>query len=400
MRNVLYTKYNKLRREEFRISTMICEEDGKRFVEKKALNPKACEQIQKIYENSLSIGNAYKHMNILVPQNQGDRVVFEYLKGKNLESFLVEFLEDYPELIKQIREALGVITDIDEQYLCGFKVTDSYKEVFGGPWCAEGEPASLWTNIDVLFDNIVIKDDRYICLDCEWVFDFPIPLKFVKYRCLFYFYQKYEAYLKRWADLGAFLKCFDFTEDEKVLYMNTERNFQLYVTGKDFENDYIYRYEQEAKNLDKIFDEKNALEVSVAEAQTRIAIIENEMQAAYDELNRQRECVAQLSKEVAEKTNCVEVLENTLEQKQQESVHLRSVIDDVVYEVDHLRDELSLKEQHVQNLTSTEEQLRNELSLKERHVQDLNAYIDTMHSSSWYKLKEKTDGVKGKLLRK
>ena len=52
MEQVIYIKYNKLRRPEFRISTMICEENGKRTVIKKALTREARAQIRQIYNNS------------------------------------------------------------------------------------------------------------------------------------------------------------------------------------------------------------------------------------------------------------------------------------------------------------------------------------------------------------
>lgn len=344
MKTVLYTKYNKLRREEYRISTMICEENGTRFVEKKALHPKAKAQIERIYSNSLTIGDAYNRMEILIPEFKTDRVVYEYLKGTNLESSLVECLDDYPMLVEEMTKALDVITDIHEKYRVDFEVTDGYKEAFGEPWCEEGEPSSNWTNIDVLFDNIVIKDNRYICLDCEWVFDFPIPFKLVKYRCLFYFYQKYEAYLKKWADLTVFLNAFGINEDEKELYMNAERNFQMYVVGKDFENDYVYKYEQPAHKLDTMVDE--------------VLDLQEQLQGKYAHVE-----------------------------------HLEGIVVEKSYEVDRLNHEMILKEQHVQNLNV-------HINNLETEINRLSARIKTIEETNWYKLRAKAASVKNKVQRK
>ena len=357
MKSVLYTKYNKLRREEFRISTMICEDSGRRYVEKRALTPKAEQQIKYIYENSLSIGKAYRQLKILIPEYKKDAVIFEYLNGINLERSFMEYLDNFTELIGHIKDGLNVITDIHDEYRTDFFVTDKYKEVFGEAAYAEAIPATTWTNIDVLFDNIIIKDGQYICLDCEWVFDFPTPVKFVEYRCLFYFYQKYEAYIKRWADLNTFLKCFDIDDDEKNIFMNMERNFQMYVTGKDFDNDYVYKYEKPCQTLDEAYMDRNR-------AETRIQSLEDE------------------------------------------NLRLNRMLNDYQKRLDECQQQLDGKYEHVKHLENivveksrSEAGLLHELNLKEQHVQNLTAYIKSFQNSSWYKLKNKSDTIKNKLHR-
>ena len=46
------------------------------------------------------------------------------------------------------------------------------------------------SNIDGLFENLMETEDGLYCMDYEWVFDFPIPSGFVRYRNLVYFYYK------------------------------------------------------------------------------------------------------------------------------------------------------------------------------------------------------------------
>ena len=51
------------------------------------------------------------------------------------------------------------------------------------------------SNIDGLFENLMVSGGKLYCLDYEWVFDFPVPAGFVRYRNLVYFYYKYEGLL-------------------------------------------------------------------------------------------------------------------------------------------------------------------------------------------------------------
>ena len=234
MEQVIYIKYNKLRRPEFRISTMICEENGKRTVIKKALTREARAQIRQIYNNSQEIGRAYEGLEILLPQYEEDRVVYDFIAGKNLEQTFVVLLDNHEALLSAIEEGLKRITAIVPQYRGDFQVTDAYREVFGNTFPESPEAAVTYSNIDVLFDNIIIRNGQYICLDCEWVFHFPIPVKFIEYRSLFYFYQKYEAYLRKQWDLETFLKNFGISPEEKKVFMEMERQFQIYVVGQDF----------------------------------------------------------------------------------------------------------------------------------------------------------------------
>lgn len=348
MEKIIYTKYNKLRRPEFRISTMICEKDGKRFVIKKALTQEAKVQMKAIYENSLRIGAIYPQLSILIPKYEENQVTFDYLTGQNLEQSLLEQLTDFEQIKKSITAGLDLVTSVADKYHTSFKVTDEYLRVFGDSAAEEGLPAATVTNIDVLFDNIIIKDGKYICLDCEWVFDFPVPVDFIKYRCLFYFYQKYEAYLKKHADLTEFMGCFGITEEHKDIFMEMERNFQMYVTGKDFLHDYVYKYEKANQTMDEAFMNRK-------EAEGRICGLEDELSQTNAKLS---DCRAELKG------------------KYDHVAHLEGIVVDKSHEVDRLNKELALKEQHIQNL---------------------NKYIEQLKSSKWYKAQNKVSQAKKKI---
>ena len=72
------------------------------------------------------------------------------------------------------------------------------------------------------------------CLDYEWVFLFPVPEHFVKYRILYYFYEQYSSVLKQ-LTLDQILGYFGITPEMAEVYRRMEENFQSYVHGENQE---------------------------------------------------------------------------------------------------------------------------------------------------------------------
>ena len=140
------------------------------------------------------------------------------------------------------------------EYVSEFNVTPEFLEVFGQP--AAGEKAEISSfeeqkkafeeafgeqetsfrtaNADALFDNVMMcRNPEYeeggealeeipIALDYEWVFPFPVPVSFLKYRVLFYFYEDHRPML---ADLfperSEFLT--EFSLDAKAVSCSVRR---------------------------------------------------------------------------------------------------------------------------------------------------------------------------------
>ena len=78
-------------------------------------------------------------------------------------------------------------------------------------------------------------------MDYEWVFDFPVPFGYLKYRILYYFYERFKSSFG-WQDLYAFFDLFGMNEDLCKQYEAMEKNFQTFVHG-DSSQGYLRRYE-------------------------------------------------------------------------------------------------------------------------------------------------------------
>lgn len=151
--------------------------------------------------------------------------------------------------MEAIREAMDLVFDVPEDQTGPFKVTPEFTEVFGTvPELSDR--AYRASNIDGLFENLMEVDGRVYCLDYEWVFDFPVPEGFVRYRNLAYFYYKYSS-LMSYRSLEEFLGEFGVGRELADVYGAMERAFQAYVHG-DGDQGYLANFRQKVTTLKEL----------------------------------------------------------------------------------------------------------------------------------------------------
>ena len=139
-----------------------------------------------------------------------------------------------------------------------FAPTDPFKEVFGDSEDVLSLQDTSYevSNIDGLFENLMETEDGLYCMDYEWVFDFPIPEKFLKYRDLLYFYRRYERVLNvKEEDLYAH---FGITGGELQIFDGMEKAFQSYVHDAGSFG-YMKQYEQPTKTVEFLLDRESEL---------------------------------------------------------------------------------------------------------------------------------------------
>lgn len=118
------------------------------------------------------------------PHKTGKGVEFPRIAGKSLAGMFDELL---------IREDTAAITELLSDYYAAlkedafsksepFQGTDRFSEWFGSGYDLRGETAMPYSNVDLVLSNVFPADGVYRIIDPEWVFDFPIPLGYVKYR--------------------------------------------------------------------------------------------------------------------------------------------------------------------------------------------------------------------------
>lgn len=277
----VFAKYNRTRKEDFQIRTAILEENGKRYVEKTALTAAAESHIQSMSEKYEKLTSVNPAVKVLEPHYSKDNkaVRFGFLKGKTLAEILGEQITGKKAPVEALKAAMDRVFGQAVLKKEPFAPTDQFKEVFGD----NEEILSLQdtsyevSNIDGLFENLMETQDGLYCLDYEWVFDFPIPAGFIRYRNLVYFYYKYEGLLD-YENAAQFLS--EFGMDEKVaeIYASMEVAFQTWVHG-DGTQGYMGNYKQRLVTLEELKSQEKEL----AQARERI----NQLQAEVEERNIQ-----------------------------------------------------------------------------------------------------------------
>lgn len=253
MKKYLYTKYNSTRRPEFTTATSILEEDGQRFILKRPLEACAIPHLEQMKRNYELIQSIYKDIMVL-PYSEDDNhgLQFAFVEGDTLTS-LLEFDKDkYDNLLNQIRFFLNEVLDVQEENMIPFSMTEQFQSIF--PNCKPSEEkAFAIANMDSIFDNFVRCNDSLWCLDYEWVFSFPVPVKYIQYRILLYVYKRNISFFKECDILEEeFIKEFDFSQEQLALYEQMEHCFQEYVHGENVRYIYLENYKRNINTIENL----------------------------------------------------------------------------------------------------------------------------------------------------
>ena len=263
-----YAKYNRLRAPQYQISTRIyTDATGRRVAEKKALRKEAIAHIEQLSENRKKLLAAGENRVIEILSNENGKAVFPYIKGRSLEDKVNAALMKKDKLIATMHEAVAAIYSYDESQICSFELTEGYKRVFGetGSFFV-GHEALKVANVDSTFANFVeAEDGGLVCLDYEWVFDFPVPVEYLKYRTLYYYFSMNRAYIIRHMNEQEFLQEFGLSTELVAACMEMDDAFQQLVHGENRKYIYTRNYEKKVYNLGKNMQHGESWFMSIVE---------------------------------------------------------------------------------------------------------------------------------------
>ena len=256
MEQVLYTKYNSLRQPAYRIITEIRENNGEKYVVKRAGEPAAEEHMRRMKENRKLLADAYPDIFVLPMDEDETGIRFPFVQGKDLKNELVDGYTDLDQFIRETAEKLDRMLAVKPECLCGFEPTEAFTAVFGDG-IPKGSPAVCPANIDALFTNFMEQDGKLYCIDYEWVFDFPVPTGFIRYRALRYLHYELEKSLLDGITLTDFLNKFGIGNADQVLFEQMEYRFQFRVHGEKLKYHYLHRYQKAHESPVEIIEKLN-----------------------------------------------------------------------------------------------------------------------------------------------
>lgn len=261
---LLYVKYSVERGENYRIRTEIVrKEDGTRVVRKVPYGEKASAHVKQMKHWETVLKKEYEPQGVLINTctltEQGAE--FEFIKGETLEERLNQYLEndDLSGLIGEIKDYAKKLEVLlkPEPFIAG----DQFREIFGDIAFATPQRAAKINDIDLIFSNILIKEEQWNIIDYEWTFDFQIPVKFLIYRAVkLYLEQRKQKSLQ----IHQICSALGITDGEGEIFLEMEHRLQLYLLGGTKTMDALaYEYAGKVMDLGEILHRGHASEMKI-----------------------------------------------------------------------------------------------------------------------------------------
>lgn len=300
MSRLIYVKFNSFRRPDYRISTEIVDDGGKLSVIKRPMNKASEANVAGIADKYDLLRELYTDIKPIPCEKKGDSVVFPYINGTELLSDIDLQHLDEDGLYKEIDKALGRVFAFNAEAK-PFVKTDRFTEIFGDLEPKESEESYPVTNIDSNLDNFLSDGEQIWCIDYEWVADFPVPIRFVKYRTLLYFYTKNYELIDKSITVDGIFSHYGFSGEDIELFAAMDDHFQQFVHGEDRKYILTSRYEREHKPINEIIETADTLPKVIELKDQHIA-----------NLNEQ---IVHLNKVIAGKDDIIDNLESDVEER-------------------------------------------------------------------------------------
>jgi len=112
-------------------------------------------------------------------------------------------------------------------------------------------PCFAVSPIDAVFENILMCNSQAYLIDTEWVFEGCLPVSFVLFRSLFYFFKvKYVDFgIESFVPIQVVMDRYHLSEDITNCYRQIDDNFQTYVFGKKTYYEYKFQYVKDVKSV-------------------------------------------------------------------------------------------------------------------------------------------------------
>jgi hypothetical protein len=277
---ILYVKSNSERDKKYQLQTIIFEENGEKFVKKKALCREAVPHLLQMKENYHALAASIIDPNIRLARivaEESDSLTFEFIDGISMEQKILDAIRDgskeaiereinrYIELLKRgFRTKMALPQSL---------VTPEGKEIFndldftgfGTTLCFD-----RLSNVDLIFSNIIYRDGTVYLIDYEWVFEGTIPLNFALFRAFRSLHESHKLPIENY-----------FTDNERLLFDTMEKRlifFEIMSANSFYQ--FRERFDKVRTNLylkkSELEEEISSLKGSVSRLKNEVNELENE----------------------------------------------------------------------------------------------------------------------------
>lgn len=239
--NVCFAKYNRERKREFRVGTIIKESDNGKVVEKKALDDKAVPHIIQMKQNEMKWKGVLPSISCVEGSLINESYIVPYMEGSSLDTLFYKYRNNGEMFVNMAKQL------INDYFMPGkdtvkFYKTEGYATLFGDAYVEASQCLPI-SNIDMILSNFrVLSTNEIVNFDYEWVLDFPIPYEYILWRMLSQLYNQYMVYLKRKFSRTEFLINVGLNDKNFAIYEEMEKHFVEYVFGKNGQEVYLKNY--------------------------------------------------------------------------------------------------------------------------------------------------------------
>lgn len=293
---VRFIKFNSHRRPDFRVATGIISDGNESYAVKYAAGSRASGKVKDILENYNALKNAFLDIRpaectpVYEGPGESDKLKslrFEYIPGTPLDEYVWDQYEESGEndlnsLCGKLKEAIALITGYKEEPH-DFEPSEGFDKLFGkAAGLNEKSDTEIFAslkdiNLDSNLDNFIKTVDGTDLIDYEWCFPFDIPVRFVIFRAIHYFYEKWQGRLAD--EFGPVTdgeplterllhSRLGITDREQKIYSAMEYSFQEYIHGENVSWIYTPNYEKEYIKV-RSLEEKRRLEGLLKESLTK-----------------------------------------------------------------------------------------------------------------------------------
>ncbi len=174
---------NSDRRREFQTHTEIIDAGGKKVIRKFASNPQAAEFLKLISEREQKSASFLKvQFEVLCGSLNENYIEYEFLPFTPLKEAIRQKMSegDIQEAGNLFDEYLSKVTSLEKLTINPEEFLKTLvNEKNGSGQSFECLKMGL---VDLMPRNILVNGDRWIVIDNEWSFDFPVPVEFILFR--------------------------------------------------------------------------------------------------------------------------------------------------------------------------------------------------------------------------
>lgn len=316
MKKLLLAKNNTMRRPEFRVSTAIFRLGDEVRVEKNAMCKEATSHLLRMKENYQKLVQSSSEVEYVPFKEEGNTLVFPYVEGRGLLEDIDVQRDSLDEIVLKLKDILFEVNEKEHYKREKFARSERFVEVFGEPNGLQDEPCSYPVNIDSILSNYLKSESKLIGIDYEWVVDFPVPIGFIDFRRLHYFYYENREKLKGKCEENDFLLQFGFSVADIEKYQKMEYNFQQYVHGDNIKYFYLPRFEKQ--RIDRSFVENLREQIGLKDNHinnitAQIELKDNHIHNLTEIIEAKETHINNLTGIIATNDNAIDELRNTVE---------------------------------------------------------------------------------------